>query len=892
MAAAALTLLPGCSKSESSSSSSKEPYFKIVVRNDETVPLGETEDMSAWYSMTIGSSAWSGAKNTGTHTEKAIRFWVDSNLPWKVVSATGEDEDWIYPFPSSGEKEGLFFFKTQRNIDPINDRTALFNVMVDKGNGFEAIEGIISVTQEKSARFLEMNAAKFSADASGQNLTLRVTANVDWDYTLTPSATYATADTEWITDNSEHSPGKQIDTLRFSVAPNDLGVRGAEITVNYTLDGESYSDVIPITQYPATESDLDGFPVKWVVRMADNTYAGTWPSSGTIPPVSGEGLISFRNVSGMATLDVSGDSPRVTKAQPGDYMEMVAASPVSAGTIVKAVFATRSSGGGPKYWRLEFRDGEEWKVVSPSFTDPNVVDAAGQPIVYTHAMNADGATNTLVESLVTYSTSTDQVEFRFICASNLRASGAGTISETGTWRLSVDEATAEDPYQPQISIVAAGPGTLVKANMKVSPSYLTFDGSNSLSRKFSVTCDQDFTITPSENWIHVDASASGSGEDLPFTVTCDDNTSASTREGVVTVKAGITRADINIIQGGKGGADLPDLGDFIGISSGNHVAVDSEAGSTAVTVVANTTVIATVSDSWLSVTEGSTKASSITNKKYIVSFTRNTDLYAERVGYVYFRNTSGSLESVLTVTQEQGVERDPISFPVKWTFPDPSDKWVEGTDYSLPKNGSTAAAFIYSDDHTGKISVVRAAGSNGQARGNTSYNIQTGVTMPDGNMSNERMFLYYGMGPGSDDSNVTPGSYWEFEIGDVRNPAGTYNISYMMCSSGGGPKYFRLEYTLENNWDNPVAIEATNTAEYEYGKTGNPVSYTYATPSNNKAVEVDASFHLGAMDKNKTLRIRAIVASRINCKVDNNVAVNTTATNRIFGTPTVAFTAD
>ncbi len=557
----------GCRKEQDEFVIVGDPHFSIVLRDDSEVPVATLDEMSAQYTLALGPNAWSASADNAKHVSKAVRFHVTSNMRWKVVSATGEDLPWIHPFPGSGEKEGLFFFKTERNIDPVNSRTAMFNILVDKGNGYEPVEGILTVTQDKSPHLLEMNAAKFNVQAAGQRVRLAVTSNVDWTYSLEPSSDYGTADLSWIADESKHTPGKQVDTLVFKVAANNLGVRGANLTVNYTLDGEAKSELIPITQYPANETELEGFPVKWAVRVADNTYASTWPNGGTIPPVSGSGMMTWHNESGKAVdsagkavIDVSDNCPRAAGVWPGDYLEIVAAAPVSAGTIVKLVFGTRVSGTGHKYWRLEFRDGETWKIAGQPLTDPEVPGPDGQPVVYTHVMNSDGSTNIFVESLANYTANTDQVEFRFICAANWQANGNGALGAPngGTWRLAVDTKTADDPYQPQISIVAAGSETLTKANLTVNPSYLAFNGENAGSRKFTVSSDQDFTLTPSSDWIKIDQTESSAGDDISFSVSCDDNATGSIREGAIVVKAGITRSSIAIIQGAKPGSQKPD----------------------------------------------------------------------------------------------------------------------------------------------------------------------------------------------------------------------------------------------------------------------------------------------------------------------------------------------
>lgn len=679
----------GCIESEQPFVIEGDPHFNITIRDDSGVPIAELDEMSAQYSLVLGSNAWSAAKNPTNHVSFAPRFYVNSNMRWKVVPASGEPESWIHPFPDSGEKEGLFFFKTDRNIDPELERSALFNILVDKGSGeFEPIEGMLRVTQEKSLHFLEMNAAKFNVAASGQRIKLAVTANVDWDYSIVPSPGYGTPDLEWITDESKHTAGKQVDTLVFKVAANELGVRGADLTVNYVLDGEAKSELIPITQYPATETTLEGFPVKWAVRISDNTYAETWPASGTIQPTSGSGLITWHNEAGRAAdtagkvvLDVSDKSPRAAGVWPGDYLEFVAASPVSAGTIVKLVFATRVSGTGQKYWRLEFRDGDQWKIAGQSYTDPEVIGPDGQPVVYTHTMAPDGSTNILVEALANYSVTTDQVEFRFICAANYQANGNGPLGAPngGTWRLTVNGTAADDPYQPQISIVAAGAESLTKANLTINPAYLAFEGEGMAGRKFTVSCDQDFTLTPSAGWIHVSATESSAGEDLSFTVTCDDNHTKGIREGAVTIKAGITRADIAIIQGAVGGGE-PGKEPFISIDGGNKLTSGYKGGEARVTVLSNLQVSASSNASWLKVTPDSGNQADVEEKVFNLQFEENAG--SDRTASVRFYNDSYGLETVLTFVQ--GVSQT----AGKVWFEDDFEWLAQYTDAYLAKNPS------------------------------------------------------------------------------------------------------------------------------------------------------------------------------------------------------------
>ncbi|MCR4564921.1 MAG: BACON domain-containing protein [Bacteroidales bacterium] len=789
--------LLSCAKEQGAFKTEGTPYFSIVVQDGGALPVAKLDPMSAQYTLEMTANGYSSADNATKHVTKALRFHVSSNLRWKILPADGKGADWVHPFPASGEKEGIFFFKADRNIDPDNDREVLYNILVDDGSGvYEPLEGMLRVRQAKSDHFLEMSAARFNATNLAQKVTLRVTANVNWKYSLSPMPDYATENLDWLADTLTfpHPIEQQIDTLSFQLAENTGGIRGANLAITYSLDGiNNITDVIPIVQFPASEAVLDGFPVKWVVRVADqNTFSATFPSNGTVPPVSGPGMITFHNEAGKAAdtgnnvkLDVSDNSPRATGVWPGDYCEFVASSPVSVGTVVKLSFATRVSSAGMRYWRLEYRDGQTWKIAGKSYTDPSVLAPDGKPAIFTHMMNTDGNSNILVDAVVTYTENTDQVEFRFICASSVRCSGGQpSAPTTATWRLSTDSDSAQDEYQPCISIVAAGAEPPARANLSVTPAFLSFEASNAGSKDFLVTCDQAFSINPEQSWIHVSSLQEYGGENIKITVTCDDNVLKRIREGSITVVAGITRYQVGIIQAGSGG---------------------------------------------------------------------------------------GGGDTPVVPTQ--------ASFPIVWSMPAPSATWVSGTDFSMVSKGQSGS-YVYSDTHSGKLSVVRPAGTD---TSNPTYLSKTDVS----GYENEYMFLHYGM---------NEGAYWLFEVYNVKNPAGTYGISYVTTASAAGPKCFTLEYSTDgNNWT-PINT-TTTTIEKKDGTEYGEVTYTYMiAPLTNAANEpclVNESFHLDALTTATTLRIRARVSAKIRVSRESDMTAPTTGgTNRMFHTPKITFTAD
>ena len=236
-------------------------------------------------------------------------------------------------------------------------------------------------------------------------------------------------------------------------------------------------------------------------------------------------------------------------------------------------------------------------------------------------------------------------------------------------------------------------------------------------------------------------------------------------------------------------------------------------------------------------------------------------------------------------------EPTPTEFPVVWSFPEPGDNWVEDIDYHM-QAGSGNGSYVYSDNHTGKLFTYRTSSNQyitttdsntGKVTVHTPTYLKRTDTIKDTDgtdLTGEVMFLHYGIGKND---------YWEFDVFNVKNEAGEYNVSFKMCSSNSGAKHFRIEYTLDDQWPSTPLVAASDSGD---GTTEDNIYYSYATPSNNYAVQANAHFHLDSMTEFKTLRIRAIVVTNTRCNGTGNLSNNTTATNRMFGTPTISFTAD
>lgn len=293
---------------------------------------------------------------------------------------------------------------------------------------------------------------KVTVPATETAVAVKIQANVPFKYDC---------DVDWILPAAKTSASVTVKEGAFTVAANP----GAERTAHIRFYNEQYDieSVCTVKQL----SDHAALPVKWTLRSSCN-FTSTWPFANT-PGVSttegengymnsttGVGTIWFNNANGVANdtnkkckLDVSDKSPRVMGVWIGDYCQFKVPGKVDKGRKVRISFETRVSATHPKYWRLQYLDGEIWKDACETKTA--AVEGEGD-VVYTHQMAGDGSTNIQVDATVTYGANTDNVIFRFICQTAMQANGKGCLEAPngGSWRLSVTNAADDDKWQPTI----------------------------------------------------------------------------------------------------------------------------------------------------------------------------------------------------------------------------------------------------------------------------------------------------------------------------------------------------------------------------------------------------------------------------------------------------------
>lgn len=204
---------------------------------------------------------------------------------------------------------------------------------------------------------------------------------------------------------------------------------------------------------------------KWYIgdKTHGCNYEETFPANATINSVDGEfgGYIQYvtedlENTDGNNRFkrDVESGNPRVTGAWTGDYWLFHSDNKVLAGDQVQIVFQARVSGTGHKFWRLEYLDGNVWKVAGKELK----TSEPGSEISYTHTM-IDPSTNITVNTTVAYTSDTDICEFRFVCAANWQLNGKGALAARngGTARLAVND-PEDGTIQPQLVMLGGSGG--------------------------------------------------------------------------------------------------------------------------------------------------------------------------------------------------------------------------------------------------------------------------------------------------------------------------------------------------------------------------------------------------------------------------------------------------
>ena len=566
------------------------------------------------------------------------------------------------------------------------------------------------------------------------------------------------------------------------------------------------------------------YPLRFKVRVDGINYtSATWSETSRIQPVQGLGYIEYvpfdlENTDGnnKYKLDVSDKSPRVTGPWPGDYWLFYGNGAIKAGSEVRIAFEARTSATGHKFWLLEFLDGDQWRPACETLT----TNETGEEITYSHAMNADGATNVKANYVVKYRKNSEHAQFRFRCLANWQASGAGPLEKRngGSARLTVTDVT-DETYQPIIEIVKEGNGVEkdpVYADIQVDPELLTFNGTPGAPKELTVTSDYDWTISTAYDWLHLDVEGGVAGEETTVTVTCDESELPELREGTIRIVSEDSEKVVHVVQSAAGQM----LDPFISVTTGNLLEVDAEEGTSNIRVQYNTEYEYAVDADWLTLTPAGTRAL-VEWDEYVLSRTAN-ESEAPRTGTIRFFNESKKLEAVVTVVQE-GKEVIFDNNLIQWGFDaslmgDYKDSFEKDNNFKANIAGVGSLSWTSLPENI----ALDTGGKKSQVIGGTGQPYITGAW---------------------------PGDYWEFTVPLKNVPAGNVvTFTALHHISGTGQKYWRMDWSLDGTAWTPVKPLETET------ETGTNAQYTHIAPTSD--IEISESFKLPEAVADGTLRIR------------------------------------
>lgn len=200
----------------------------------------------------------------------------------------------------------------------------------------------------------------------------------------------------------------------------------------------------------------EGFPIEWIVGVANNETVKSFEKTGKFISSTGSGVISY--VQAPENVELTKEKyvlrvgetgePFVEGAWPGDYWEFKSDSPISKGTTIGVEFTFRTSKGGYKYWMLEYLDGEEWKPLG----ETKKIGYNGAQVDYTHTLLPGGKDNNQIEGKYTVTANTESACVRFRLVSNITVKDKPQKAPAGnTVRLS-NRHTGDD-RNPKLSIL-------------------------------------------------------------------------------------------------------------------------------------------------------------------------------------------------------------------------------------------------------------------------------------------------------------------------------------------------------------------------------------------------------------------------------------------------------
>lgn len=736
-------------------------------------------------------------------------FTVRSNKPWELVAT--QEYDWLKAFPNKGEGDGQFCFIIEAN-NSTEAREAIFTLMVDG----EAQTTVFTVSQGPRGEYVKASEDNFTLGFTETLLKLKVERNVQIE--LNTISDDSNANGSWITLAAEQPEAE--DSLYIKVAESTLlPPRSAKVAIRMVGD-ETVADTLAIFQ--AGTQELYGLPAVWRFngRQAEEPYKSNWEVNNKVPSDEGLGSFSFviadeSNLTSKFTRVIGGTGdPYVTGAWPGDYWLYEVPAVIPANTLLSINFMGRVSATGHKYWMMEYLDGEEWKPVGTVLTS----EETGETVEYTNAMqnaNAPVGGSFKVKHAMT------SLKIRYRCMANWQSDpakgGALAARNGGTARM-----TGDDNAELRIEVLGTNVGDL--ADVTMSAKHVALEGAAESEGTFTFTSSEAWVLTSTDNWYTFSPERGNANEETTVTVKATDaNATGALRKGKLTLNAGMSVIDVEIVQGAAGSILSP----FISVEGGNYFDVTPDAGEYTVNIQTNVEFTASTESEWITILPAAETRALVELKPLTFSVAASTG--EARTGKIILKNEEEGVECTLYVVQKKAPLYVEWLFTAENMVSDGYQKTFTGAFKTAGDNGLYVAANVKGN---GKLTFVQID--------KTALDIKSKVNQNVGSTGHPTAV------------GCWPGDYWLFEATDGETyPAGTkVNIDYITRTSATGMKFWRVEYLDGGEWKPAFATKEGTT------KAGEKVQYNVMMNADGKTnVHVNCTVTYSAPVSNVQFRM-------------------------------------
>lgn len=408
---------------------------------------------------------------------------------------------------------------------------------------------------------LVVNRSAAEVGAEGGNLTVEITSNTEWT---------AKADKAWVTavTPSQGKASEEPVTVTVSVEANaDAEPRTAVVT----FTAGTLTKTTEITQAGKTEGGGDevvGSDSELYVLWAFSAdmkqlNEATWHqakndleaglSDRYLAATIGNGDIKYHQVdkSGFSTDKIrrhtgSKGEPLAYGCWEGDYFLFEATHSLAENANASICFGVQGKSGTPKYWLLEYKDGELWK--------PAIETESLGEITYNVECTKDNPT--IINAAVVIGTATEKVQFRLTCVSKIAIDNTEKTAPVDNTYIRID---------PSSVIIKGGAITDDEINAIVAPAMnVTLEDEKTsisvdeaeASETVSVTSNIDWIASSNQSWVSVlPPSGLASESATEVTVMIAENSTESPRGATLTFTGTYGNATIvktvDVSQAGK-----------------------------------------------------------------------------------------------------------------------------------------------------------------------------------------------------------------------------------------------------------------------------------------------------------------------------------------------------